>query len=272
MKHILFSVAILFSALCMNAADTLKVYYFNNYPFAYKEDGSLRGIDIDILKEYEAYAIGKKGQSNLVFSYVEYTDLNKYLADLKVAGANVMGIGGITYTANRAKDFNFSSAYLKNISVLVTPGTTPTIRENTAPEVLKALGASNAVSIKNSTHENYVMSLKKSYLPAAKVDYVNNMQEVLSGIQKNKSTFGYVDLIAFWSFNSKTNASNYLKMQRLFNKYDENFSFILPKNVLYMSTLNEFFDSGFGFTSTKLYREILERYLGYEVIQSVEIK
>jgi ABC-type amino acid transport substrate-binding protein len=272
MKKILFLLAILFSAFCIQAADTLKVYYFNNFPFAYKEDGSLKGIDIDILKEYESYAIGKKGQSNLVFSYIEYNDLDKYMADLKKAGANVMGVGGITYTGARAKDFNFSSSYLKNISVLVTPGATATIRENSASEVLKSLGSSNAITIKNSTHEAYVNALKKSYLPAAKVEYANNMQAVLSAIQKGKNTFGYVDLIAFWSFNSKTNVDNYLKMQRLFNKNDENFSFILPKNVMYMSSLNEFFDAGFGFTSTKLYREILERYLGYEVIQSVEIK
>jgi hypothetical protein len=119
---------------------------------------------------------------------------------------------------------------------------------------------------------NPINALRKSYLPASKVEFVSNMQDVLKGIQKNKNSFGYVDLIAFWAFNTKTNADNYLKMQRLFNKNDENFAFILPKNVLYMSTINEFFDAGFGFTSTKLYREILERYLGYEVLQSVEIK
>jgi ABC-type amino acid transport substrate-binding protein len=258
--------------ICAFAADTLKVYYFNNYPFAYKEDGKLKGIDVDIMKEYEAYAIGKKGLSSLVFKYIEYNDLDKYMADLKKADANVMGIGGITYTGSRAKDFNFSSSYLKNISVLVTPGSTPTIRENNAPEVLKALGSSNAVTVKNSTHETYINALRKSYLPASKVVYAKNLQDVLLNVQENKNSFAYVDLIAYWAFNKKSNKDNYLKMQRLFNKSDENFSFILPKNVLYMNAMNEFFDAGFGFTSTKLYREILDRYLGYEVIQSVEIK
>jgi hypothetical protein len=46
----------------------------------------------------------------------------------------------------------------------------------------------------------------------------------------------------------------------------------MPKNSEIQGLITEFFESGFGFTSTKIYREILEKHLGYEVISTVEIQ
>jgi hypothetical protein len=46
----------------------------------------------------------------------------------------------------------------------------------------------------------------------------------------------------------------------------------MPKSGLHAQYLSEFFESGFGFTSTKTYHQLLEKYLGYEIIDLVEIK
>jgi hypothetical protein len=58
----------------------------------------------------------------------------------------------------------------------------------------------------------------------------------------------------------------------VFNTNSENFGFIMPKNGLNKNYISEFFESGFGFTSTKTYHQILEKYLSYEVLQSVEVQ
>jgi hypothetical protein len=46
----------------------------------------------------------------------------------------------------------------------------------------------------------------------------------------------------------------------------------MPKNSRYALYMNEFFESGFGFTATKKYHQILETYLGSEILDGVEIK
>ena len=265
------SVIILFliSSLTFKAADTLKIFYYSNFPFAYKENGVIKGIDVDIIKEYEKFSKEKKA-IDLITTYTEYTDLDKFQSDLKSASKNVVGIGGITYTKARSTNFNFTSAYLKNVSVLVCHGNIPTIRSTNSTDIKASLDKMTAITVKNSTHETYVNDLKKS-MPTLKVEFEANLQDVLKKIEANKTGFGYVDLIAYWAYSKKMKEGSYLKIQRLLNKGDETFSMILPKNEVMAGHLNEFFDSGFGFTSTKLYHEILSKYLGYEVLESVEV-
>ena len=67
-------------------------------------------------------------------------------------------------------------------------------------------------------------------------------------------------------------AKTLAQIQKVFNEPKEYLGFIMPKNSMHGANINEFFESGFGFTSTKVYHQILEKYLGYEIIESVEIK
>ena len=78
-------------------------------------------------------------------------------------------------------------------------------------------------------------------------------------------------MVNFWYY-IKNNNAKYLKIQKVFSNNSENFGFIMPKNGLNKSLISEFFESGFGFTSTKAYHQILEKYLSYEVLQSVEVE
>ena len=60
-------------------------------------------------------------------------------------------------------------------------------------------------------------------------------------------------------------------MQSLANRDDETFSFVLPLRSSYTPLINEFFERGFGFTATKEYRQILEKHLGPEILEKVEL-
>lgn len=262
---------LLLAAQTFKASDTLKVYYYANYPFAYNENGTVKGIDAEIVNEFVRFEKEKKGANDIKVVYTEYSDFEKFQSDLKKADGNTIGIGGITYTKERAKDFNFTSPYLKNVSVLVSQGSIPTIRINSPADIQISLEKKSALTIKNSTHEAYLNELKKSS-SNLQIGYAVNLQDILGKIESDKNTFGYVDLIAYWSYIKKLKSNgSYLKIHRALNKSNESFSMILPKNEKLVSQMNEFFDSGLGFTSTKNYHEILEHYLGKEVIESVEI-
>ena len=98
-------------------------------------------------------------------------------------------------------------------------------------------------------------------------DRLNKIEKIVS----DNNYFGYVDIVAYWAF-LKNNPSKFLKIQKVFNEPKEYLGFIMPKKSTHLNSINEFFESGFGFTSTKAYHQILEKYLGYEIIESVEIK
>lgn len=256
--------------------DSLVIYYYENYPYAYtekvsdvSEKGQVKGIEIEIIEEYVKWVKQKKG-INLKISYWLYTDFGKFYNSVKEARPNVLGLGSVTNNHEREKEVSFTPTYLHNSAVLITDGTVPTIKTKDASEISKVLGNMSAIVVNKSSHVNYMNELKKSYLPNLKIGFTETQNNVLESIITDKKVFGFSDIVAYWSF-LKSNPTRFLKIQKSITQPKENLGFIMPKTNLHGVYLNEFFESGFGFTATKTYHQILERYLGYEIIEFVEV-
>lgn len=259
-----------FSGLRSQGSDSLIVNYYENFPYAYSEGGKLKGIEIDIIEEYVTWLKQKKNTS-LIVSYVPYKEFGPFYSAVKAGRPNVIGLGSVTINKEREKDVLFSPPYLQNVAVLITAGRVNTAKVKNKEEVLKTLGGLNAIVVNKSTHVNYINDIKTAYLPTLKINTTESQSNVLEGIVSDNKMFGYVDIIAYWSF-LKSNPSKFLKIQKVFNEPKEYLGVVMPKNSAQAANLSEFFESGFGFTSTKVYHQILEKYLGYEIIESVEIK
>lgn len=252
------------------AADTLYIYYHENYPYAYTDNGKQKGIEIDIIEEYATWLKQKKNIT-AVLIYKSYNDFGDFYNSVKTGNKNVIGLGSVTFNSMREKEVLFSSPYLQNVSVLITAGKVPTLISKSAAEVTRVLGNLHGVAVSKSSHAVYLEDIKKQFLPSLKISYFENQTSVLESIVSDNTNFGYVDIVSYWAF-LKNNQGKFLKIQKPFNEPKEYFRFIAPLNSINMISLDEFFESGFGFTSTKKYHQILETYLGYEIIESVEIK
>ena len=248
--------------------DTLKVYYYENYPYAYTEKGEIKGIELEIMDEFITWMAQKKNTKVLITKR-QFLDFNAFYNDLKTAGPKIIGMGSVTDNAERAKDVVFSPAYLKNIAVLVSDGNV--VSAKTKEEGKLIFGNMDAMVVKNSSHEKYLNDIKTSFLPELKITYTESQTNVLNAIVADKKNFGFVDIVAYWSY-LKKNPNKFLKIQKAYNAPSEMLGFVMPKNSIYAKYINEFFESGFGFTATKKYHQILEKYLGHEIIDAVEIK
>jgi putative glutamine transport system substrate-binding protein len=233
------------------------------------EAGKLRGIEVDILEEYVSWLKQKKNVS-LIVTYKPYSEFGAFYNSVKAGSTKVVGLGSVTSSGEREKEVAFSPPYLQNMAVLITAGRVPTLREKTPQEVAKVFGTLNAVAVNQSSHMTYLNDLKKNYLPSLKLSIVESQHKVLESILSDNNKFGYVDIVAYWSF-LKTNPK-FLKIQKAFTAPKEHLAFIMPKKNLHGSMLSEFFESGFGFTATKTYHQILEKYLGFEILESVEME
>lgn len=271
MKHLLTILLLsLVSIVPAQNVDTLEISYHENFPYAYMEEGKLKGIEIDILNEYVNWLKARKN-SNVVVVYKGSADFSSFYSSVKSGRNNVIGAGSVTRNAEREKEVSFSPTYLNNVAVLITSGRLQTVRDKTDAEIKKIFANVKGVAVKGSSHYNYLMAIKDSQLPAMTISTVDNQKQVLSTIVSDAGNIGYVDVIAYWSF-LKTNPGKFIKMQKVFNEQKEEMGFIMPTQSKYSASLAEFFENGFGFTATKTYHQILERYLGYEVLQSVEVK
>lgn len=269
-RYVILAILVVKTALTLQAQDTLHVFYQENYPYAYTENNTLKGIEIDILKEYVQFMKDRK-QIHLIVSYKPYKEFINFYNDVKNADKNCIGLGSVTYTQEREKEIDFSPFYLKNKPVLVTDGQVATIKEKNASSITNVLSGLSALTVDRTSHVNYLNELKKEYLPGLKMTLVSTQNQVLDEIIKNPKTFGYVDIITYWNF-IKKNPDKFLKIQRVFTQPSEHFGIIMPKKENnHKKYLTEFFETGFGFTSTKRYNDILSNYLGYEIIETVQV-
>lgn len=251
-------------------ADTLRVYYYENYPFSYTENGEIKGIELEIMDEFINWMMKKK-DIKVDILHRQYNDFNKFYTDVKSGSSKVIGMGSVTNNLEREKDLLFSPPYMNNIAVLITNGIVPSAKIKTKEETSRIFKNMEAFVVKNSSHEKYMLEFKSSFFPELKISTTETQNNVLNKMANDKNIFGFVDIVAYWSY-LKNNNNKFLKIQKVYNTPSEMLGFILPKNSTYTAYLNEFFESGFGFTSTKKYHQILEKYLGYEIIEAVEIK
>ena len=250
--------------------DTLTVNYYENFPYAYVESGKLKGIEVDIIEEYVNWLKIKKN-TTLVVNYKPYNEFSAFYNSVKDGKSKVIGLGSVTNNSEREKEVAVSAPYLQNVAVLITAGKVATVKTKDNAEVTKVFGVLNAMVVNKSSHMAYLNEIKKAFIPGLKIESTESQTKVLEKIVSDNNYFGYVDIVAYWAF-LKNNPSKFLKIQKVFNEPKEYLGFIMPKSSVYQNSINEFFESGFGFTSTKTYHQILEKYLGYEIIESVEIK
>ncbi len=268
----LFCLMAIVSGLCAQPAqtDSLNVHYYENFPYAYTENGVLKGIEVDIIKKYVEWLKLEKNITTIV-TYKGHKEFSEFYNSVKKGTSNVIGLGSVTITEEREKEVAFSPPYLRNIAVLITSGTVPSIKTPTTDEVGKVLGPLDALAVNESSHVKYMNALKTAYLPGMQIKGTETQTAIIDNIAKTGKAYGYVDIVAYWAF-IKKNKKTYLKIQKAFNQPYESLGLVEPFGASHFSSLNEFFESGFGFTSTKIYHEILQRYLGYEVLETLEIK
>lgn len=247
---------------------TLTVYFYENSPFASLKTGETepKGLEVDILKYFTKWVEDKKGVK-INLEYHPYQNFESMFQAVSGRPANTIGLGTISITHKRKKMVKFSAPYLKNVSVLITDGSVNTSRS--LAEIKENLSGLVPIVIKGTVHEDHIRALNEKIENTREPVYVNNPIDVPLKIAESSKYFGYTDIITFWSYVKSNN--HYIKMQKMANINEERFGFIFPKNSDWDIIVNEFFESGFGFTSTKDYRQILKRYLGDEIIEKVEL-
>lgn len=245
---------------------TMSIHYFENEPMFYKENEVYRGIEAEILNRFATWMKTYKG-INLTYKYVEHDEFNDLFSAIKTAEGNHVGAGTVTRTIQRSEEVDFSAPYLKNVSVMVTASAVKTARNQ--DELKELLGSMKAFTVKGSVHEQHLIAMYKKFAMEPRISYVTDPAEVFKMINESPRSFGYVDVITFWKY-LKT-AKEPVKMHKIANSTDEYFGFIFPRKSVWAAQFNEFFESGFGFTSTKEYHKMLEKYLSFEIMKSVEL-
>lgn len=246
---------------------TLNVYYFENYPFAYTNaEGKLTGIEIDIIEVYCKWLRASGGfEVNPVFK--KFVDFNEFYTAMQSAPNGTVGLGSVSMIKERADAFTFTPPYLKNVSVLISSLETPTLVS--LKRFQDSFGNMKALAVKGSTHEKELLEIKTNYFNSMKIEYVSSPSEMLRMMHNDKEYYGYVDIVTYWDYLKSEGGD--LKMHKVASVTKETFGMVLPKNSDWYTPFQQFYESGFGFSATETYMNILKNHLPFEVIKSVAL-
>jgi ABC-type amino acid transport substrate-binding protein len=261
---------VLSSCFCFSQhADTLCVNYYIGSPFSFAENGEVKGIEIEIIKEYSSWLKDKKN-INLPLKFSGFSSFELFFSTTKKGNKNTIGLGSVTINQERLKEIDFTAAFLKNVAFCITNGNAPDVKIKSRDEIIKIFGNMTALTIPNTSLSKYVEEIKKTYVQDLKINPFTDEVKILDEISKNILYFGYVDAVGFW-FYLKSNPSKFLKMQKILNQSKEELGFVLPKGSQHKVLFNEFFAGPSGFKTTRRYREILEKYLGSYMTQNLAV-
>lgn len=117
MKKVLLVIMIIFLTGCTKREDKLIMVTEAGFaPYEYYSDGKIVGVDVDIAKEI-AKEMGKK----LVVKDVAFDSI---IHEVKSGKAD-MGVAGISYSEERAKQVDFSSNYTTSKQVIIVRKNSP---------------------------------------------------------------------------------------------------------------------------------------------------
>lgn len=260
-----------FASICgfSQLRDTLELCYFQQNPYAFSDNTSIKGIEVEIIQEYLTWLETKK-KIVVPVKYTAYGSFEDFYFSFKRLSSNRIGMGSVTINTERTKDLDFTAGYLKDVAFLITNGNCPDIKVKNSTEVMKALGSMTAVSMGNTSLYKYVLELKTEYVKDIPIISQNDEQRILDDVARNPLHFGYVNSVTFWYYLRKY-PTKFLKMQKVMSKSSEQLGFILPKGSPHKALFDEWFTGTTGFKKSPQYRAILEKYLGSYMAQNIAV-
>lgn len=241
-------------------------YTFAKTPgFIYSTGGSsYAGICVDIMKKFEQYVKSQYGITvNAKYQLATDDNFTRMLASVKSANGGVFGLGNITITDSRKKMYNFSPAFINNISLLVTSKSVTTLSK--LEDMATVFNGMTAYTVKGSTNEIEFFRWKKAYFPEMKIAYVGSFSDAVNKVASDSKTFTNVD---FTYYLDAVKAKRSVKRHTAGSSSSEEFGIIMPKSNDWSPILAEFMNS--GFIGGAEYKAIIRKHLGESAIKLLE--
>ena len=239
--------------------------YSESPSYASKQpDGSVQGLAVEIMKKFAAYVTQKEGiKVTYEFKSKDPEKFKAFLQEVKSGKGGVFGLGNVSITEARKKEYEFSPAFIKNISLLCTHKDVPTLES--LDKAATAFLNFKAVVVAGSTDEKTMLELKTKYIPSAVIQKVENNQEAMEVITKDKKAFTNLDFTFFFSAQKQGIP---IKRHPAGDQSTEDFGIIMPKSNDWSPLLNQFLNA--DFLKSAEYKKILFAQIGANGVQRLE--
>lgn len=239
--------------------------YTETPSFASKQpNGSIQGLAVEVMKKFAEFVQQTEGiKVTYEFKGKDPADFKGFLEEVKAGKGGVFGLGNITITEARKKEYNFSPSFIKNISLLCTHKDVPTLES--LEKAATAFANFKGIAVAGSTNEKAVLNLKAKYIPTAVIQRVESNQEAVDAIIKDKQAFTNTD---FTFYLNAQRQGIPIKRHPAGDESSEEFGIIMPKSNDWTPLMNKFLTAEFLKSSD--YKKMLFTHLGANGVKLME--
>lgn len=235
----------------------ISLTYVETFGFAYKENGKLTGVCIDIVDDFVKF-VNEKKNVKLTSKLVGDGESFKGMYDkVKSSNGGVFGLGNVTITDERKKEVKFSPPFISNVAFLVSQTNVGTLAK--MEDLPTTFAGLTAYTAKGTLNEKRINELKKKYFSALNITLTSSSKETFEKLLADPKGFAYLDLTFYLE---ATQQRKPLKRHAVGDVSSEKFGFVLPMKSDWYPVLDEFFKADGGYTNTDRYKSILKKHLG----------
>ncbi len=234
---------------------TLACIYNESPGLVYNENGVVKGVCADILKDFTQY-VREKHSVTLKVEFVRQEQVfTKFLKDVKET-PNLLGVTNASITASRRKVMDFTPPYISNPMVLLTNKSAPTLAA--LEELPQKFDGYTALVIDGSSHVKYLEDMKKKYYPGLSIEYVPNAETIMDRVLKSDKSFTIIDFTEYFGAIKKGQP---IKRHNVdFGESTEELGFIMKKGSDWIEVWNAFLTP--EYRNSVGYKRIVANHLG----------
>lgn len=236
---------------------TIVLSYIDTPGLVYRDaNGKLTGVCVDIIQQFVNYLKTAKGVKQLSIRVKGRSDhFPIFMNNIKHGRGGVFGLGNITITPQRRKEFKFTPAFIYNVSVLLTHRKVPTL--GSLKSMYYSFRHMKAYALRASTNAKAIERFKRLYYPNLRIIYLSSGVEILRKVASDPNSFTSLD---FNYYASALQRGLPIKRHSVGDqKGGEEFGIIMPPNSDWGEVWQQFMSR---FVRTSTYKKILIRYLG----------
>ena len=175
-----------------SGSGTLACIYYESPGIIYKDlvTNKLKGLSVDIINDFVHYIKEKYSKTvNVVYVGQEqiFPEFLKHVND----SPNLLGVCNVSITAARKKHYSFTPSFLKNIFVLVSHTSAPSITK--LSELKNKFAGYKASMITGSIQLSIMQLIKEEHFPSLVIEKLPSSDEILEKISTNPKLFTLVD-------------------------------------------------------------------------------
>jgi ABC-type amino acid transport substrate-binding protein len=178
-----------------SGSGTLAVLYYEQPGLIHKaSDGTISGVCVDILNDFQKYVEEKHGKKITIKYVGEETEFPRFLVTIQ-STHNLLGVTNTSITEERKKILKFAPPFMSNQLVLLTNKNTPALKS--LQEIGEVFKGYTAQVISGSTHVASIEKIKKDFYPELKIETVPSSDIILKNLANNPRMFSVIDFTEY---------------------------------------------------------------------------